>query len=293
MKWKKLLFPPLWLNVLLAVFCTAALVYVFVNELDESWMAYGVYALSSYALCVLCIACWKAIPAAYRHIRERLYANKHARRYFTDVSFKTRVALYRSLSLNLLYSLANGIFAKLYNTHWFAIFALYYAILAVMRFVLLSYVNQNDIGLSRIQELRCSRLCSYILLSVNLALSGAVLMMVSFQRGFEYPGVLIYLVALYAFYTTITAIIELVKYRKYNSPVMSASKIIKLAAALVSMLSLETAMFAQFGGEMSAEVQKPMLILTGAGVSAAVFAMALYMIVRTTKEIKRSLEING
>ena len=72
--------------------------------------------------------------------------------------------------------------------------------------------------------------------------------------------------ALYTFYITTTAIIDMVKYKKYGSPIMSMSKVIKMAAALVSMLSLETAMFSQFGGEMSPAHQRLMIALTGAGV---------------------------
>ena len=137
----------------------------------------------------------------------------------------------------------------------------------------------------RLGELKRSRLCAYILMTVNLALSGAVLMMVCFHRGFQYQGVLIYVIAMYTFYMTITAIIDMVKYRKYKSPVMSVSKIIKLASALFSMLFLETAMFAQFGENTSFEVQQIMIIATGAGISLIVVAMSVYMIVRTTKEI--------
>ena len=38
-------------------------------------------------------------------------------------------------------------------------------------------------------------------------------------------------------------------YRKYHSPVISAARKVSLAAALVSMLSLETAMLSQFDTE--------------------------------------------
>ena len=123
-------------------------------------------------------------------------------------------------------------------------------------------------------------------MTVNLALSGAVLMMLYFERGFRYQGFLIYVMALYTFYITTTAIIDMIKYRKYKSPVMSMSKIIKMASALFSMLFLETAMFAQFGGDTSPEVQRIMIIATGGGISVIVVAMSVYMIVRTTKEIK-------
>ncbi len=223
---RKLLLPPLWQVLLLSLLSAVTLVWVFMTGRDGELIAYGVYVLSFYALCTVCIACWKRLPGFCRRVKDWLYSNPHCRRYFTAAAFKTHVSLYRS------------------------------------------------------------RLCAFILLTVNLALSGAVLMMVSFNRGFDYPGMLIYVVALYTFYITTAAIVELIKYRRYKSPVMSMAKLIKLAAALVSMLSLETAMFSQFGGEMSLENQRIMLIATGGGVSAVVVAMAVHMILRTTKEIK-------
>lgn len=105
------------------------------------------------------------------------------------------------------------------------------------------------------------------------------------DRGYEYDGMLIYVMALYTFYVTVTAIKDLGKYRKYHNPILSISKVIKMAAALVSMLMLETAMFSSFGEEMSLQDQRLMIALTGAGVSVIVITMAVYMIVRTTKEM--------
>ena len=283
---KKLLFPPFGIILLLTAVSAAALVTVFVKGLDTSPVAYIGYVFAFYTLCVLCVFCWKTLPGYWKSGKEKLYANKLANRYLTDAAFKTHVNLYRSLAINLLYVAVNAISAVVFNTHWFALFAVYYAILAVMRFLLIRYVSKNKIGASRLGELQRARLCAYILLTVNLALSGAVLMMVYFHRGFDYQGILIYVMALYTFYTTTTAIMDMVKYRRYGSPIMSMSKVIKMAAALVSMLSLETAMFSQFGGEMSIENQRIMIMATGAGIAIIVVSMAIYMIVRTTKEIR-------
>ena len=283
---KKLLFPPFGIILLLTAVSAAALVTVFVKGLDTSPVAYICYVLAFYTLCVLCVFCWKTLPGYWKSGKEKLYANKLANRYLTDAAFKTHVNLYRSLAINLLYVAVNAISAVVFNTHWFALFAVYYAILAVMRFLLIRYVSKNKIGASRLGELQRARLCAYILLTVNLSLSGAVLMMVYFHRGFDYQGILIYVMALYTFYTTTTAIMDMVKYRRYGSPIMSMSKVIKMAAALVSMLSLETAMFSQFGGEMSMEHQRIMIMATGAGIAVIVVTMAIYMIVRTTKEIR-------
>lgn len=289
---KKLLFLPLGLILLFTGTSATALVLVFTKDMVESPLAYVIYVFSFYTLCVICVFCWKTLPGYWKMGKEKLYANKLANRYLTDKAFKTHVNLYRSLAINLLFAAVNAAAAIVFSTHWFALFAVYYTILAVMKFLLVRYVSRNKIGTSRLGELHRARLCAYILLTVNLALSGAVLMMVYFHRGFDYQGMLIYVMALYTFYTTTTAIIDMIKYRKYGSPIMSMSKIIKMAAALVSMLSLETAMFAQFGGEMSLANQRIMIMATGAGIAVIIVSMAIYMIVRTTKEI-RSLKYNG
>lgn len=284
---QKLLFPPVWLIFLLTVFSAAALIAVFVNGRETSPIAYVVYVISFYTLSVFCLACWRTFPGYYRSIRGKVYDNRYASRYLTDPVFKTHVSLYTSLAINLLYVAVNAISAVVYSTAWFGIFAVYYAIMAVMRFLLLRYVSRNAIGQSRLGELKRSRLCAYILMLVNLILTGAVLMMVTFDRGFSYQGILIYVMALYTFYITGSAIRDLIKYRKLGSPVMSASKIIKFAQALVSMLFLETAMFVQFGGEMKPENQRLMIMLTGGGIAVIVVVMAVYVIVRNTKEIRK------
>ena len=109
-------------------------------------------------------------------------------------------------------------------------------------------------------------------------------------KGYEYHGILIYVMAAYTFWITAVAIKNLVKYRKLGSPVMSMAKIISMAAALVSMLSLETAMFSQFGQDMSPENQKLMIMLTGAGVSIIIVTMSVYSIIKNSKEIRKIME---
>jgi len=284
---KKLLFPPVWIIILLVIISAAALVTVFVNGWEMSPLAYVSYALSSYTLIVLCILCWKVLPGYYGAAKSKLHKNKYIDRYMTDAVFKSNVGLYRSLVINLVYVVVNAVSGYVYRTYWFGIFAVYYAIIAVMRFLLVRYVSKHPIGENHLGELKRARLCAFILMTVNLALSGAVLMMVFFNRGFQYQGILIYVIALYTFYITTTAIIDMIKYRKYKSPVMSITKIIKMASALFSMLFLETAMFAQFGAETSPETKRILIMATGAGISVAVVSMAAYMIVQTTKEIRQ------
>lgn len=288
-KWKsvckKFLFPPLWLIIILTMISIIALVSVFVKGWDTNPIAYVIYAVSFYTLTIICIACYKTILGYYKDIKEKVYENKYANRYLTDAAYKTHINLYTSLGINLLYIATNTVSAVIYNTYWFAIFAIYYGIMAVMRFLLVRYIEKNHIGESRLGELKRSRACAYILMTVNLTLSGVVLMMVYYNRGFQYQGFLIYVMAMYTFYTTVTAIIDLIKYRKYRSPIMFISKIIKLASSLFSMLFLETAMFSQFGQNTSAETKQIMIMATGAGICVVVVGMSIYMIVRSSNEI--------
>jgi len=216
--WRKLLFPPVWLVFLLTVCSAAALIAVFVNGWETSPIAYIVYVIAFYTLSVFCLACWKTFPGYYRSIRGKVYSNRFASRYLTDPVFRTHVSLNISLAINLLYVAVNAVSASVYSTAWFGIFAVYYAIMAVMRFLLLRYVSHNAIGQSRLGELKRSRLCAYILMLVNLILTGAVLMMVTFDRGFSYQGILIYVMALYTFYITISAILDLLNTKNWAVP---------------------------------------------------------------------------
>ena len=290
--WKKLLFPPVWLTFILLVVSAAALPIVFVKGLSETLIAYGIYALSFYTVCVVSVFCAIVLPKQYKFIRGKIYDNPLGRRYMTDAAFKTHVKLYASLAVNLLYVGVNILSWFLYNSMWFVVLAVYYVILAVMRFLLVRYVRVNQIGENRLGELGRARVCSYILLLLNFVLTGAVMMILYQNKGFEYHGVLIYVMASYTFYITTHAIVDLLRYRRYHSPVITASKVISLSAALVSMLALETAMFSQFGGHMAPKSKWLMIALTGAGVSIVVIAMSVYMIVKTTGEIKE-IKKNG
>ena len=98
---------------------------------------------------------------------------------------------------------------------------------------------------------------------------------------------LIYAMAAYSFYSVITAVINLVKFRKHGSPLLSAAKVINLVAAMVSILSLETAMLAQFGTDDDMEFRQLMTGLTGGGVILTVMAMAVFMLWKSERQLKR------
>ena len=291
MDWKKLgkrlLFPPVWLMVMLVILSAVALTLIFVKGLEESIPAYIFYVLAFYTLTVVTIFCAMVLPKQYSAIRQKIYDNPLGNRYLTDKIFRTNISLSVSFVVSMLYVGINLWFWHRLGSYWFMVLAVYYVIMAVMRYLLVRYLRIRKIGTDVLSEWKRSRSCAYILLLINLSLSGAVLMILYQHRGYDYPGVMIYVMAMYTFYALTMSIVDMVRYRKLGSPIMSTAKVVSLSAAFVSMLNLETAMFAQFGREMSPESQQIFIILTGAGISVTVVTLCVILIVRATKEIRR------
>ena len=294
MDWKKLgkrlLFPPVWVVVLLTVASTIALIGVFVKGMDATIVAYVVYVMSFYTLVTICAYCIVYLPGYIKHMKDRINHNPVGYKLLNEESFRAHTSLYLSLCASLLYVGLNMFFYVENDSMWFVILAVYYTILVIVRLILAKYVSKDALGTNQLRELKLNILCSGILLTLNIVLSGAVLMILYQDKGFTYSGILIYVMALYTFYTTIHAIVTLVKYRKLNRPVMTTVRAIQLFAALVSMLSLETAMFGEFGQNMSIDNKRLFIMLTGAGISITVLIMSIYMIVKSVKTIKNIKE---
>jgi len=208
-------------------------------------------------------------------------------RLFTDAVFRTYVALCASLTINLLYTGVNVLSGIMYKTNWFFVLAGYYGTLSIIRSMLLSYIKRNKLGSDVLSEWRRARICSAILTLINISLSSVVLMMVSQKKGFVRHGIIMYVIILYTFYINVLAIVNVVKYRKLASPVMTTTKIINLAAALVSLLALEATLLTVFGTGLSESIKKTFITATGSVVGLILLIMSVYMIIRSTREIKR------
>lgn len=280
---KKFLFPPFWLILLLSVCSAVALTVIFLKGWEEHPIAYGIFAVSAYTVTVLTVYCIRVFPTSYRKTKHRIYAHPFGNRYLTDATFKVRISLYISLSINLLYAAFKVIAGILYGSIWLGAVAVYYIVLSVLRFLLIRYMHTDATRQGLLSEYRRYRLCGILMLLLNLSLTGIVFQMVWRNEGYSYPELVIFAVAAYTFYSVTISIVDLVRYRKYKSPVLSASKAIRFASALVSLLSLETAMLAQFGEDDT--FRRTMTAATGAGVCVTVLGVSVYIIVRSCRAI--------
>ncbi len=288
MDWKKLgkalLFPHIAIMILLVPIATVLLVGSMVFLGTESPVAYASYVLSAYTLTVW----FSRIPVLIRAFRIFKAQNKYARRWQDDARLRVNVSLYGSFAWNALYGIFQLWLGFYHRTFWFCSLGAYYICLAVMRFFLVRHTRRYAPGEKMQAELVKYRACGIVLLVMNLALALIIFFMVYWNRTFEHHMITAIAMAAYTFTALTTAIVNVIKYRKYNSPVYSASKVISLAAALVSMLTLESTMLTTFGdGTMTATAQKWMLGATGGVISILIVATAISMIVMGTKKLKQ------
>ena len=288
MDWKKLgkalLFPHIAIMILLVPIATVLLVGSMVFIGTESVIAIISYVLAAYTLTVWCFK----IPYLIRYFKTFKDENKYARRWQDDTRLRVNVSLYGSLAWNALYGLFQLWLGFYHHTFWFYSLGAYYICLGVMRFFLLLHTRKYAPGEKMQTELIKYRACGCVFLLMNLALTLIIFFMVYWNRTFEHHMITAIAMAAYTFTAFTVAIVNVVKYRKYNSPVFSASKAISLAAALVSMLTLESTMLTTFGDEtMTATAQKWMLGATGGAISVLIVATAIYMIVVGTKKLKQ------
>lgn len=289
---RKIFFLPPVPTLLICVPAYGLVIYALSGENVEPALAYLAYFLSAYALVITITGITGVVRFARQGMAQHPFVRKMlgiplVSKYLKETMFRAEASLYQGFFINLLYAGIKLVSGILYGSVWFVTLAVYYILLALMRAFLLHYVRKD--GKSKAAEWRRYRLCGMILLLMNVALVGIIILVVHENSGFEYPGMLIYVMAMYAFYATITAVWNVVKFKKYGSPVMSAAKVISLTAALVSMLSLETAMLTQFGAADDPLFRRMMTISTGAGISVIVLGMAIFMIVKSTKQMKQNM----
>lgn len=298
MDWKKIgkafLFPHIAILILLVPVSAALLVYAFVAMQEQTVFTYIVYAISAYTLTVWCFR----IPRIIRFCKTVKQENRYARRWLEDAHLRVKVSLYANFLWNAAYAgLQLYLAMKDWDSRfWYWSLAVYYLSLTVMRFFLGKYVRRNTPGEQRRAELLRYRACGWVFLIMNLALSGMLVLMIRQNRAVDHGEIVTIAMATYTFVTFTVALVSIIKYRKYNSPVFSATKAISLAAACVSMLTLESAMLATFNKTTNVVEgldNIKFVAMTGGVVISFIVAMAIYMIVQGTKRLNELNESNG
>ena len=269
-----------------------ALVGIVLSQGYTGLLAFVAYLLSSYALVALCVSMIRDLSLMWElFINSSLYRNicelPIIGAFIQDDALRIRLSLYFGAFVNLLYVILKISTGIIYRSYWLVFFGVYYLALAVLRLFIIEKDSKNINGKTdSIADYRRFRACGLILLFLNVVLAFITMLAVEFKAEVDYPGVLIFGMALYSFYAFIITLSGVIKYRRHERVMFTAAKASSFTAALVSMLSLEIAMTARFGTE-DYMFRKWMAAITGAGVFVTVFIIAILMILRANRLIRQ------
>ena len=155
-----------------------------------------------------------------------------------------------------------------------------------MRFSLLYYSHSNKAGENLISELKRFKFCGALLLLMNTALTSLTFYHTIENRDFRHKGATAIALGLFTLSLFALSIINIIKYKKFNSPVLFAAKLISFVSALVSMLSLETAVISRYASTLSDKWQKIITGISAFTVLAIIAYIGAFMVVRGNKMIK-------
>ena len=290
--WKKvglnLLYPHLAVIICLLPVSIAFLVLSLIYLGTESILAIMSYLLAFYVLLVICFRVSRIIEFFKTLKRE----NKYLQKWFSDVHLRMNVSLYGSLIWNVAFAIFQLGLGFHHKSFWFYTMFAYYLTLGTMRFFLAKHTSKYSVNEEKEIELKRYIISGWLLLAMNLALAIIVFFIVYWNRTFVHHMITTIALAAYTFFTFTFAIINFIKYKKYNSPVYSAAKTIPLIAGAVSILTLETTMLTTFGADTTPLFRQIMLSLTGVAVIGFAITLAIIMIVKGNKQLKKKNTLN-
>lgn len=227
-------------------------------------------------------------------LKPKIESNHFTNRMLQDYRYRAVLFTCSSFALNLIFAFSNTIFGILNRSIWLVTLSAYYIILSVMRFSIAWY-EKKVAGAKlteelQLQELAVYRRCGILLILLTVVSGGTTILIVHQNQGKNYPGTLIFAVAAYTFYKIIMSVVNIIKAGRLKSPLMLSIRSIGYADALVSLLSLQTAMFTSFGEGSDIDANW-MNGMTGTVVCGMIFLMGIYMVYTSQKsKTKHTLE---
>ena len=271
-------------RVVLYLVTVAASALCLLNVLNEFLPELVEYLIYTVTGCVLALSCCYIvfdIKYLMKHRIKPLIRGNHVTYRFTnDYRFRTIITTISSFVFNLFYALLNGFYGIWYRSAWFGSLAAYYMVLSLMRFLAVNYERklsgEKMKEKERKKEQTIYRRCGMLLALITLVLGGAIISMIGDDVEKSYPGMLIYAIAAYTFYRITISTINVIKVKKFNSPLLTAIRYIGYSDALVSLLSLQMAMFTSFYfGEK--QVIRIFNAITGTTVCVIIFMLSIMM----------------
>lgn len=284
------------------ILCTVlAVIFAVASVLSVSTDLFSIVPQSVFYVLYICsaIAMFTAVWAIVKFLKSGVHKrkingllckNKYTAKLADDAVYRTVAMTYLSFGVNAAMGLAKAAAGIFLRSYWLITFAAYYILLCVIRMFLLktnrSIGGINDKNLRETAEWKAYGICGFLFMAMTVILQGAIVLILKDGHGFKYEGFLIYAVAAYDFYCLISSIVYMVRKSTDHTPVIRAIKIIKLSTSLVSMLSLQTAMFASFGN--GGDFQSKMNFIVGTSICVLIFLLGMFMVFNSRRKIKKN-----
>lgn len=226
-------------------------------------------------------------------IKEFLYKYKYVEKYLTDDIFQTQTMLLASLAMNIAAATFKFVMGVWFGSKWLVTVSIYFLTLSAMRLLLLNRERKSKKletpEHKRLYDLKSYRACGYMVLFMNMIVGRMIVQMLVDNEGYDYPGLMLYLIGLFAIANFANAIYNVKKYWHIYNPMISAAKRLSFSTALVLLYTLQTSALARFGNHHE-QLRRLLNSISGAVVELVLFTMAILMIVRSNQEMHKLKE---
>ena len=226
-------------------------------------------------------------------IKEFLYKYKYVEKYLTDDIFQTQTMLLASLAMNIAAATFKFVMGVWFGSKWLVTVSIYFLTLSAMRLLLLNRERKSKKletpEHKRLYDLKGYRACGYMVLFMNMIVGRMIVQMLVDNEGYDYPGLMLYLIGLFAIANFANAIYNVKKYWHIYNPMISAAKRLSFSTALVLLYTLQTSALARFGNNHE-QLRRLLNSISGAVVELVLFTMAILMIVRSNQDMQKLKE---
>ena len=288
--WDKLKAPKVLFSILYSfvtmIICIMALVAVLTGG-SEMWYSYIIYCIAAILLTYLVYIIVYFAPM----IKQAIITSMKKHRFFAELleSYGYRSVVFASISfiINIAYATFHAVIAIMSKSIWLGALAVYYITITSIRGGIISITRKRknkkkEFSLEK--QIKSYRNCGIYIVILNFAFMSAIVQMAIGGAGFEYAGIMIFVMAAYTFWKLGMAIYNIFKARKLNDPTIQSLRNLSLVDSLVSILALQTAMLFEFSNGINQSLPNS---LTGAAVSLATIAIGVIMIVRGQINLNR------
>lgn len=208
-----------------------------------------------------------------------------------DYGFRTIVFTVFSITLNFIFSIVNGVTAIKYKSFWYSKFSIYYLILGIQRItVLLSYYHTKKKYKNNKVLLDRAKTKIYIangafLIPLEIAVAALIVVIILKGKPSTTGEILAITTATYAFIKISMAIRNILKAHSSNDLLIQTIRNIGIVDAITSMISLQATLISTFG--TIDEDMSRLIAICGLVSSIFIISLAIYMIIKGTKKLKR------